>query len=346
MRLERSQFVRQVYLCLGFLCVFLGIVGIYLPLMPTTPFLLSASYFFGRSSPRFLSWLEGNRYFGEFLRNYRSGIGVPSVIVFRSLGVLWLGIFVSMCLCRHSLAWFFLCLVGVCVSVHLLSLRRSSRRPMRFTLIELLVSMGIIAVLASMLLPALSKAREKARQTTCMSNLRQIGLGLEMYVDDNHGLIPNISGAYMGVSIPIVRMYGGVTFGLGKLIEQYQVSPELFGCPSNPSRSPGYVKSAWQGHGVVQTAYIYRETDYEFEPLKSHEWNSGKAILMDFSCIAASGTSIVPHGFESVNILYSDGHVERRRNNSVPGALYTTSTPSGSVTVPPCDEIWANADAR
>jgi prepilin-type N-terminal cleavage/methylation domain-containing protein len=59
-----------------------------------------------------------------------------------------------------------------------------------FTLIELLVVMAIITILASLLLPSLTRAKEQAQMIQCLNNLRQIGIGVKLYVDDNHGKFP------------------------------------------------------------------------------------------------------------------------------------------------------------
>ncbi|RPH94451.1 MAG: DUF454 domain-containing protein [Calditrichaeota bacterium] len=81
-----------LYLIGGTLAVFLGIIGMFLPILPTTPFLLLAAFCYARSSKRFYDGLLNNRWFGEYIRNYREGKGIPLRQKVLTLLLLWLTI--------------------------------------------------------------------------------------------------------------------------------------------------------------------------------------------------------------------------------------------------------------
>jgi uncharacterized membrane protein YbaN (DUF454 family) len=71
-----NSIVKVLFIAGGTLCVALGMLGIFLPVLPTTPFLLLATFCYARSSARLHEWLLTNRWFGEYLKNYHKGWGV------------------------------------------------------------------------------------------------------------------------------------------------------------------------------------------------------------------------------------------------------------------------------
>ena len=100
-----------------------------------------------------------------------------------------------------------------------------------FTLIELLVVIAIIAILAAILFPVFARAREKARQTSCLSNLKQLGLAINMYLQDYDERFPFNRGYNHGATYPpVVQYYSWVV-----LIEPYVKNSQVFVCPSDDS---------------------------------------------------------------------------------------------------------------
>jgi uncharacterized membrane protein YbaN (DUF454 family) len=111
---------RIIYITLGTLCVGLGLIGIVVPLMPTTVFLLMAAFFYSRSSDRFHDWLLTNRLFGDYIRNYREGRGMTATHKTRAILLLWVTIGLSMWMVRLLAVRVLLFIIASAVSVFLL----------------------------------------------------------------------------------------------------------------------------------------------------------------------------------------------------------------------------------
>ncbi|WJY90746.1 YbaN family protein [Corynebacterium confusum] len=116
---------------LGWVSVALAAIGVVLPLLPTTPFLLLSAFCFARSSERFHAYLYNHRVFGAYLRNYESGqMSIRHKI--RTLSIMWIGILVSAALISKPIVWVVFIIIASCVTVHLWRLRPAeSRDPAR-----------------------------------------------------------------------------------------------------------------------------------------------------------------------------------------------------------------------
>ena len=116
--------IRPLLIAIGTLSVALGVLGMFVPILPTTPFLLLAAACYARSSDRFLHWLLHNRWFGTYIRDYREGRGMPRSTKLLTLLALWVTLALSATLATP--AWWMrimLLVVGVGVTIHLLRIK-------------------------------------------------------------------------------------------------------------------------------------------------------------------------------------------------------------------------------
>jgi uncharacterized membrane protein YbaN (DUF454 family) len=119
-----SRIVRGLLIFAGTLFVGLGVLGIFLPLLPTTPFLLLAAACYARSSNRFYHWLLNNRWFGKYIKNYREERGIPSRVKISTISILWITIALSAYFATESfLVRAILILIAMGVTIHILAMR-------------------------------------------------------------------------------------------------------------------------------------------------------------------------------------------------------------------------------
>jgi uncharacterized protein len=120
----RQKIVRAFFFGAGTVSLALGAIGIVLPILPTTPFLLLALGCYCRSSKRMTRWIMTNKYFGDYIRRYREGRGIPLKTKILGLTVLWITITYSAFFIVHNL-WIvqlILFAVAIGVTIHLVRL--------------------------------------------------------------------------------------------------------------------------------------------------------------------------------------------------------------------------------
>jgi uncharacterized protein len=118
-----SPFVRFLMVTAGLISVGLGILGIVLPILPTTPFFLLATYLFVRSSQKYYRWLLSHKLFGNYIRNYIYKRAISKEVKISTLSLLWASILISV-IFATSLLWLriLLILIAIGVSIHILML--------------------------------------------------------------------------------------------------------------------------------------------------------------------------------------------------------------------------------
>jgi len=180
------------------------------------------------------------------------------------------------------------------------------RNRAAFTLIELLVVISVIALLAGLLLPALSRVKESGRSTACLSNLHEIGLALQLYTQDNKNRLPFMSDIFPGVT----NKYPGPD----QVLATYLGNLKVLRCPSDKWPT-GSTTNSNPKLGLTyfdQTGSSYSWND--FLNGQDAEHLSAMGMKFDTHQIPLMFDKDQPHSArgeaKAKNFLYADGHIK------------------------------------
>lgn len=199
-------------------------------------------------------------------------------------------------------------------------------RPRGFTLVELLVTVVIIAIVASLLLSALPRVVETVRQRQCVSNLRQIGVGFQLYIADNDGAIPYNSSTANWINSVGAYITPNFTFNASTLGQR---PPSVFRCPKGTT-----IITA--GNHSDYGKNIATDGSYPAPPVKmmrispaSQVFLAGDSQQRDLAFYVNNGGFSGRH-LNKANVLYCDFHVEPVDPTALPYTKYGVGPPWSS----------------
>lgn len=124
-----NQLLKWILITAGTIFVGIGIIGIFIPILPTTPFLLLAAACYARSSKKFYEWLINNKLIGTYIKNYREGKGVPLKIKIFTVFLLWITILFSVFFIL-LISWIkiILIIIAIGVTIHILTIKTYTQK--------------------------------------------------------------------------------------------------------------------------------------------------------------------------------------------------------------------------
>ena len=127
-----NQLLKWILITAGTIFVGIGIIGIFIPILPTTPFLLLAAACYARSSTRFYNWLINNKLIGAYIKNYREGRGVPLKVKVFTIFLLWVTILFSVFFIL-LISWIkiILIIIAIGVTIHILTIKTFTQKRQR-----------------------------------------------------------------------------------------------------------------------------------------------------------------------------------------------------------------------
>jgi prepilin-type N-terminal cleavage/methylation domain-containing protein/prepilin-type processing-associated H-X9-DG protein len=236
-------------------------------------------------------------------------------------------------------------------------------RKKGFTLIELLVVIAIISILAAILFPVFARARENARRTSCLSNLKQIGLGMMQYTQDYDEMYPRSLQIDAATPPDNVRWVAGSYWTWHQMIQPYLKSYQIFRCPSSnydvyPPRYMNYSanRAMFQYHNTPavnvaaiqstsETYAIVEGGDYMLERTRvtgtpaGQFYVSGSSKFSTGGCGGISDPSTKPNAgarddcnearhFDGTNVAFADGHAKWLKSQVIYQAAVSATAPT------------------